>query len=161
MFFLKRHSRNFDRREVARPSLDGCLRCRNNCSGATMYAGNAPRNAIHTFQTIGVDMKCSLQQVFLALCIVASACPVISADDGYNLWMSYRQLDDEMMLKEYGSGRFWKAVSTRTYTCTFRRNWPHRKRTPSFGGRLVCAISRNSAKCPYLNITEYSNLCCI
>ena len=50
---------------------------------------------------IGADMKLSLQDAFIALLIVVSVCPMISADDGYELWMSYRKLDDSAILKEY------------------------------------------------------------
>ena len=46
-------------------------------------------------------MKLSLQHVLIVILIVVSVCPMISADDGYNLWMSYRKLDDSAILKEY------------------------------------------------------------
>ncbi|TSA54782.1 MAG: alpha-glucuronidase [Planctomycetaceae bacterium] len=50
---------------------------------------------------IGADMRLSLQDVIVALLIVVSVCPMISADDGYDLWMSCRKLDDSVILEEY------------------------------------------------------------
>jgi len=46
-------------------------------------------------------MKYSLQNKFLVLCAVVSVCSMVRADDGYNLWMSYRKLDNAKALKEY------------------------------------------------------------
>jgi alpha-glucuronidase len=46
-------------------------------------------------------MKLSLQHVFIVILIVVSVCPMISADDGYDLWMSCRKLDDSPILDEY------------------------------------------------------------
>jgi len=65
-----------------------------------MCASNVTENPINIFQMIGVDMKYSLQNMFFVLCIVGSVCPMVSADDGYDLWMSYRKLDDATILKE-------------------------------------------------------------
>jgi len=50
---------------------------------------------------IGADMRLSLQDVIVALLIVVSVCPMITADDGYDLWMSCRKLDDAAIVKEY------------------------------------------------------------
>jgi alpha-glucuronidase len=50
---------------------------------------------------IGTDMKLSLPAAFFVLLIVVSFCPLISADDGYKLWMSYKKLDDTAMSNEY------------------------------------------------------------
>jgi alpha-glucuronidase len=50
---------------------------------------------------IGEVMKYSLQNKFLALCIVILICSVVCADDGYNLWLSCKKLDDAKLLKEY------------------------------------------------------------
>jgi len=66
-----------------------------------MYAYNAARSPIQTFQMIGVDMKCSLQSMLLAIFIIVSMCPRMNAHDGYDLWMSYRKLDDATMRGEY------------------------------------------------------------
>jgi len=52
-------------------------------------------------RVIGVNIKYSLQNILLVLCIVVSVCPVASADDGYGLWMYYRKLDDATTLKKY------------------------------------------------------------
>jgi alpha-glucuronidase len=46
-------------------------------------------------------MKYSLQNKLLVLCIVASICSMVRADNGYNLWLSYKKLDDAKVLKEY------------------------------------------------------------
>jgi alpha-glucuronidase len=46
-------------------------------------------------------MKLSWQIVLIMLLIVASVCPIISADDGYDLWMSCKKLDDSAILDEY------------------------------------------------------------
>ncbi|MBN2593136.1 MAG: hypothetical protein JXA81_06490 [Sedimentisphaerales bacterium] len=46
-------------------------------------------------------MKLLLQGVFSAFLIVVSVCPTISADDGYELWLSYKKLDDAAILEEY------------------------------------------------------------
>ncbi len=48
-------------------------------------------------------MKYSLKNIniLFVLCIVVSVCPAASADDGYNLWMSYKKLDDAKTLKAY------------------------------------------------------------
>ena len=42
-----------------------------------------------------------LKNILLTLFIVTSLCSTTSADDGYKLWMSYKKLDDEAMLREY------------------------------------------------------------
>jgi alpha-glucuronidase len=49
----------------------------------------------------GVDMKLSLPAVLFALLIVVSFCPFISANDGYNLWLSCKKIDNTAMLQEY------------------------------------------------------------
>ena len=54
-----------------------------------------------SFIVIGVNMKLLLQGVFSAFLIVVSVCPIISADDGYNLWTSCKKLDDSAVLEEY------------------------------------------------------------
>ena len=46
-------------------------------------------------------MKLLLSGVFSAFLIVVSVCPILSADDGYDLWMSYGKLDDSAILDEY------------------------------------------------------------
>ncbi len=46
-------------------------------------------------------MKYLLKNILFVLCIVAPVCSIASADDGYDLWMSYRKLDDATILKEY------------------------------------------------------------
>ncbi|MGB2864814.1 MAG: alpha-glucuronidase family glycosyl hydrolase [Sedimentisphaerales bacterium] len=46
-------------------------------------------------------MKYSLKGMLFTLCIVVSIYPMVSADDGYELWMSYRKLDDAAILEEY------------------------------------------------------------
>ena len=46
-------------------------------------------------------MKLSLQAVLFALLIVVSFCPFISADDGYNLWLSCKKIDNTAILQEY------------------------------------------------------------
>lgn len=53
------------------------------------------------YMMIGVDMRRSLQAAFFAILLVASMCPVMSADEGYDLWMSCRKLDDATMIREY------------------------------------------------------------
>lgn len=50
---------------------------------------------------IGVDIRISSQGVLFALLMVASICPTIGADDGYDLWMSYKKLNDATMIREY------------------------------------------------------------
>jgi len=50
---------------------------------------------------IGVDPAMRVSYPFFTLLIVVSACPMISADDGYDLWMSYRELDNATMIREY------------------------------------------------------------
>ncbi len=50
---------------------------------------------------IGMDMKYSMQDMLFVLCILVLACPMVSAHDGYDLWMAYSKLDDETILKEY------------------------------------------------------------
>jgi alpha-glucuronidase len=50
---------------------------------------------------IGVDMKLSSPYVFFAFLIAVSICPMISADDGYGLWMSCKKLDNAAMMEEY------------------------------------------------------------
>ena len=46
-------------------------------------------------------MKLSLQHVFIVILIVVSVCPMISADDGYDLWLSHKKLDDSAISDEY------------------------------------------------------------
>jgi alpha-glucuronidase len=46
-------------------------------------------------------MKLSLRAAFFALLIVVSFCPFISADDGYNLWLSCKKLENAAKLQEY------------------------------------------------------------
>lgn len=46
-------------------------------------------------------MKLSLQIVLIALPIVVSVCPVIYADDGYDLWLSYKKLGNSEIVDEY------------------------------------------------------------
>jgi alpha-glucuronidase len=46
-------------------------------------------------------MKLSWQIVLIMLLSVASVCPIIRADDGYDLWMSHKKLDDSAILDEY------------------------------------------------------------
>jgi alpha-glucuronidase len=50
---------------------------------------------------IGVAMKLSLPAAFCVLLIVVSFCPFISADDGYNLWLSCKKLQNAAKLQEY------------------------------------------------------------
>jgi len=70
-------------------------------SKRVMYVNNVIQNPINIGQMIRVDMRSSLQDMLFALCIVISVCPIVSADDGYDLWMSYKKLDDVRILKEY------------------------------------------------------------
>jgi len=53
------------------------------------------------FKMIGFDMKRSLPLMCFALLIVFSTFPALNADDGYNLWMSYRKLDNTAILEGY------------------------------------------------------------
>jgi alpha-glucuronidase len=53
------------------------------------------------FKMIGFDMKRSLPLMCFVLLIVFSAYPALNANDGYDLWMSYRKLDNPAILKEY------------------------------------------------------------
>jgi len=46
-------------------------------------------------------MRLSLKNAIFTLLIVISICPMIRADDGYDLWMSCKKLDDEAILEEY------------------------------------------------------------
>jgi alpha-glucuronidase len=46
-------------------------------------------------------MKHTLKDLWFVFCILALICPRAGADDGYNLWMSYKKLDDPTILKEY------------------------------------------------------------
>jgi len=46
-------------------------------------------------------MKYSLQGMLFALCIAVLVCPTACADDGYELWMSYKKLEDATILEEY------------------------------------------------------------
>jgi len=46
-------------------------------------------------------LKLLLPGVFSAFLIIVSVCPIISADDGYDLWMSYRKLDNAAVSEEY------------------------------------------------------------
>ena len=46
-------------------------------------------------------MKCSLCYMLFPLFFVISVCPILSADDGYELWMSYKKLDEAAILNEY------------------------------------------------------------
>ena len=46
-------------------------------------------------------MKLSLPAVLFALLIVVSFCPFINADDGYNLWLSCKKIDNTAILQEY------------------------------------------------------------
>lgn len=46
-------------------------------------------------------MRCSLYFILFSLCIAVSICPIVSADDGYDLWMSYKKLEDAAILNEY------------------------------------------------------------
>ncbi len=71
------------------------------CSNKVIYAGNLAENPINIFQMIGVDMRYSLWNMFFLPCIMLLVCPIASADDGYDLWMSYRKLDDATILNEY------------------------------------------------------------
>ncbi len=50
---------------------------------------------------IGVDPAMRVSYPFFTLLMVISAGPIISADDGYDLWMSHRKLDDATILNEY------------------------------------------------------------
>jgi alpha-glucuronidase len=50
---------------------------------------------------VGVDMRLSLQEAFFALLTAAFVCPPIGAEEGYDLWMSCRKLDDATMIGEY------------------------------------------------------------
>jgi alpha-glucuronidase len=50
---------------------------------------------------IGVEPAMRMSYSFVVLLIVVSACSMVSADDGYELWISYRKLDDTIRLKEY------------------------------------------------------------
>ena len=53
------------------------------------------------FRMIRVNPVMRISYSFFVLLIVVSVCPMVNADDGYELWMSYRQLDDAIRLKEY------------------------------------------------------------
>jgi len=46
-------------------------------------------------------MRLSMQNIIFTLLIVISICPMIRANDGYDLWMSCKKLDDEAILEEY------------------------------------------------------------
>ena len=46
-------------------------------------------------------MKHLLKNILLASYLVVSICKIVSADDGYGLWMSCKKLDDTTELKEY------------------------------------------------------------
>ena len=49
----------------------------------------------------GADMKLSLRDLIFVLVIVVSVCPKVNSDDGYDLWMSYKKLDDAALLGQY------------------------------------------------------------
>lgn len=46
-------------------------------------------------------MKYTLKDLLFVLYIAASICPMACANDGYDLWMSYKKLEDKKTLKEY------------------------------------------------------------
>lgn len=46
-------------------------------------------------------MKLTLPNVFSALIILFLICPLVMADDGCNLRMSHKKLDDAAILNEY------------------------------------------------------------
>jgi alpha-glucuronidase len=50
---------------------------------------------------IRADSSMRVSYPLFALLIVLSVCPMIIADDGYDLWMSYRKLDNATMISEY------------------------------------------------------------
>jgi alpha-glucuronidase len=50
---------------------------------------------------IGADMKRTLPAAFFGFLIIVSFCPLISADDGYGLWLNCKKLDNTAMLQEY------------------------------------------------------------
>jgi len=56
---------------------------------------------VERFTMIGADMRLSLKNAIFTLLILISICPMIRADDGYDLWMSCKKLDDEAILEEY------------------------------------------------------------
>jgi len=108
----------------------------------------------------------SLPVVFLAILLAASMCPVMSADEGYDLWMSHRKLDDATMIREYRQALSSIVIQGRSDTLDVVReevkkgmagllgvDLPIRRALTASGG-LVIGTSRQSKLIQQLDLSK-------
>ena len=112
-------------------------------------------------------MKYSLQKMLLSVCcIIISTCPMASADDGYELWMSYRKLDNTARLREYRQVLSSVIIQSDSETLNIIREEIKKgldgllginisiQSTPSKGGALIIGTPKKS---PFIRELNLSN----
>ena len=120
---------------------------------------------------IGADIRLSLRDAFFGLLVVVCVCPMIDADDGYDLWMSYRKLDDATMTRAYQQALSSIVIQGRSDTLDIVREEVEKgiegllgvdlpvRRTLTASGGLVIGTSKQSKLIQQLDLSnELANL---